>query len=122
MKFRNIAFGVAIGVISGVGIALLNNRNDERVTGEDNVIKEIKAEINNVKTNLMTTTKNTPETFKTLTGEVKDLITNFQADITSNIDNIKENVDNLSNRGESISKHLEENPIENPFKFGGKKK
>ena len=122
MKFRNIAFGVAIGVISGVGIALLNNRNDERVTGEDNVIKEIKAEINNVKTNLMTTTKNTPETFKTLTGEVKDLITNFQADITSNIDNIKENVDNLSNRGESISKHLEENPIENPFKFGDKKK
>lgn len=120
MKFRNIALGVAVGVISGVGIALLNNRNDDRVTGEDNVIKEIKAEINNAKNNMMRTTKNTPETFKTLTEEVKDLITNFQADITPNIDNIKENVDNLSNRGESISKHLEENPVKNPFKFNNK--
>ncbi len=118
MKFRNIAFGLAIGVVSGVGIALLNNRAADRPQGDGNVINEIKAELNAAKTSMMSTTKNTPETFKTLTNEVKDLIANFQADITPNIDNIKENVENLSNRGESISKHIEDNPI----KFIGKKK
>lgn len=118
MKIRNIAFGLAVGVVSGVGIAMLNKRTAETVPGENNVMNEIKSEINAAKTNMLSTTKNTPETFKNLTKEVKDLISNFQADIEPNINNIKESVDDLSNRGESITKHLEENPV----KFIGKKK
>lgn len=124
MKFRNIVYGLFIGTIGGLAIALLNRRtsvakegNLEDRTHAPNVMDDIKSEVGNVKTRVMSTTKNTPETFKSLTAEVKDLISNFQADISPNIDNIKENVDNLSNRGESIQKHMEENPI----KFIGKK-
>lgn len=124
MKFRNIVFGLFIGTVGGLGIALLNRQNNTSTEGnlEDrthapNVMDDIKSEVSNVKTRVMSTTKNTPDTFKSLTAEVKGLISNFQADITPNIDNIKENIDNLSNRGESIQKHLQENPV----KFIGKK-
>lgn len=123
MKIRNIVFGLFIGTVGGLSIALLNRQNSEAGHGnlEDrthapSVMNDIKSEVGNVKTRIMSTTKNTPETFKSLTEEVKGLISNFQADISPNIDNIKENVDNLSNRGESIQKHLEENPV----KFIGK--
>lgn len=124
MKIRNIVYGFFIGTIGGLIVALLNRQKIERPQGnlEDrthapSVMDDIKTEVSNVKTRAISTTKNTPETFKTLTEEVKGLISNYQADITPNIDNIKENVDDLSKRGESIQKHLEENPI----KFVGKK-
>lgn len=124
MKLRNIVYGLFIGTVGGLAIALLNRQNSsikegnlEDRTHPTSVMNDIKSEVSNVKTRVLSTTKNTPDTFKSLTAEVKGLISNFQADITPNIDNIKENVDNLSNRGESIQRHMEENPI----KFIGKK-
>lgn len=118
MRIRNIIIGFIVGLFGGTILALFNTHKSgpelqsslTKGGTPSQMIQQVKSEFNNAKANIMATSKDTPETFKTLTEEVKGLITNYKSDIDSNIENIQGNIENLKNRGESIQKDLEENP------------
>lgn len=119
MRLRNVAIGFLVGVFGGGILALFNTHKSgtdlqsslKKGDSPNQLMKQIRTEIENAKDNIMATSKDTPETFKSLTKEVKGLITNFKSDIEPNIENIQKDIENLQNRGESIQQHFEENPV-----------
>ncbi|MCO4328177.1 YtxH domain-containing protein [Staphylococcus hyicus] len=112
MRALQITLGLAAGVATGLGVALMKRDSGTRIESKtvEKPKSDLEKEINNIKRSFsdilsyVNDIKTESQTVAgSIGGEVKTMIGEFQSDIDPNIKRLQSHIENLQNRGEEIT-------------------
>ena len=112
MRALQITLGLAAGVATGLGVALMKRDSGTRIesTTVEKPKSDLENEINNIKrsfSDILSYVNDIKTESQTVAGsigdEVKTMIGEFQSDIDPNIKRLQSHIENLQNRGEEIT-------------------
>ncbi|UEX90864.1 YtxH domain-containing protein [Staphylococcus ratti] len=110
MRALQITLGLAAGVATGLGIALMKRDNQTRIQHATVERPKSELEVENIKRNfndILNYVNDIKTESKSVAGsigdEVKTMIGEFQSDIDPNIKRLQSHIENLQNRGEEIT-------------------